>query len=94
MHPIDEIHVGISGRSVEGLRAASAADGSVTRGIVFADVRFRLDNDSARESAISSALENRAQQIPRYGFGLAIVEIALEYSRDLFRFRRRARTGR
>jgi hypothetical protein len=93
VHPIDEIHVRISGRSVERLRASSAADGSVTRGIMLADVRFRLDNDSARESAIGSALENRAQQIARYSFGIAIVEIAPEYSRDLFRFRRGARSG-
>jgi len=94
VHSIDEIHVRISGRSVERLRASRAADGSVTCGIVLADVRFRLDNDSARQPAICSALENRAQQIARYGFGIAIVKIALEYSRDLFRFRRSARTGR
>lgn len=94
MHSINEIDVGISGRAVERLRASSATDGSVTRGIVLADVRFRLDNDSARDSAICSALENRAQQIARYSFGIAIVEIALEYSRDLFRFRRGVRRGR
>ena len=64
----------------------------MTRGIVLADVRFRLDNNSARESSICSALENGAQQIARYGFGIAIVEIALEYSRDLFRFRGSARS--
>ena len=66
----------------------------MTRGIVLADVRLRLDDDSARETAICSALENRAQQIARYSFGIAIVEIALEYSRDLFPFRRGARSNR
>lgn len=94
MHPVDEIHVRISGRTVERRGASSAANGGVTRGIVLADVRFRLDNDSAREPAIGSALENRAQQIAGYSFGIAIVEIPLEYARDLFRFRRGARSSR
>ena len=77
MHPVDKIDVRNSRRSVERLRASSATDRSVTRGIVLADVRFGLDDDAARESTIRSALENRAQQIARYGFGIAIVEIAL-----------------
>ena len=61
MHPIDEIDIRNSRGSVERLRASSATDCSVTRGIVLADVRFGLDDDAARESAICSALENRAQ---------------------------------
>ena len=65
----------------------------MTRSIVLADVRFGLDDDAAREPAVCSALENRAQQIARYSFGIAIVEIALEYCCDLFRFRRRARSS-
>lgn len=91
MHAVDEIDVRNSRRSVERFRPLSATGCGVTCSIVLADVRLRLDNDAACESTICSALENRAQQIARYNFGIAIVEIALEYSRDLFRFRRRAR---
>ena len=68
--------------------------GGLDSGLVAAIARRAKENLECFSIGFEEASfdESRyAQQIARYSFGIAIVEIALEYSRDLFRFRRGAR---
>jgi hypothetical protein len=48
----------------------------VTGEIVLAQVRFRLDDDSAGEPRVRLTFEDRAEHFARYDLGLALIERA------------------
>lgn len=75
VHAVDEVHVRDSRLTVERLGALRPAGSCVACGIVLADVRFRLDNDSTCQAVGGSTLENCSKQLASYDLGLTIVEI-------------------
>jgi hypothetical protein len=61
------------------LSARGSAGGGVAGKIVFAEVGFRLDDDSAGDPFLGLAFEDGAEQIARYELGITRVKIARQY---------------
>jgi hypothetical protein len=76
---VDEIDVGITGRTEQDRSAWSVAGGSVSGGIVLSEVGFDFD-DTGREARVSVAYEDFSEEIASDAAGVASEERAREWN--------------
>jgi len=83
---IDEIHVGVTGRTEENGIPRSPARGRVRRRIAFAEIGFGFDNSSRQNSAGRFPDQQFSEQRPRHPAGIAIEEVRFQHSNAAGRF--------
>jgi hypothetical protein len=73
---VDEIDVGVSGRTEENCVAGGASGGGMGGGIVFSEVCFDLDDSAGEKFFALTADEDFPEKFPAYLPRIAVVETA------------------
>jgi hypothetical protein len=89
MHAVDEVHIGMAGRSPENVITCSATGSRVCGSIAGAEISFHFHDSTRYELSTFFADNQFAKKLARDGAGIAVKEFPRKKFRVGWRFQRR-----
>ena len=76
MNAVNEINIGVAGRAKHDLGAFGQTFRGVCSKVMFAEIRFDLDNFPDPRAAAGLVNEPFSEQLPRDNYGVAVIKTA------------------